>query len=140
MAFSAESVVDAKRDINVVPLIDVMLVLLIIFMVTAPILTREIAIDLPQPGPVRRTTIDPPPPLQLRIDAAGALYWSGHPLPRAALPASLQIETLGRTAAEQPTLEIETSPDASYAVLADVLAVARNVGVAKIGFVHGGLH
>lgn len=136
MAFSAESFAGAKRDINVVPLIDVMLVLLIIFMVTAPIVTREIPIDLPQPGPDRRTTIDPPPPLRLRIDAGGALYWSGRPLPRAALPASLQIETLGKLPDDQPVLEIEASPDASYAALADVLAVARNVGVARIGFVH----
>ncbi len=136
MAFSAVSSAGAKCDMNVVPLIDVLLVLLIIFMVTAPLLSFEVQIDLPQPSKDQKEPEkDPPKPIRLRIDAAGALYWDNLPLPRAALEPSLQIETIGKVAEDQPMLEIEASPDAEYQVLAEVLATAKNVGVAKIGFV-----
>jgi biopolymer transport protein ExbD len=136
MAFSTSSGSGAKCDMNVVPLIDVLLVLLIIFMVTAPLMSYEIQIDLPQRSQnMPENPKDPPPPIRLRIDAGGALFWDNMPLPKAALEPSLQIETLGKEVADQPTLEIEASPDANYEVLADVLAVAKNVGVAKIGFV-----
>jgi biopolymer transport protein ExbD len=136
MVFSAQPVADSKRDINVVPLIDVMLVLLIIFMVTAPVVTREIPLDLPQPAPVVTPTVDREP-IRLRIDADGAIHWAGRPLPAAALAASLQIETLARSAEDQPRLEIDASPEAPYAAVTAVLAVANDVGVAKIGFVGG---
>jgi len=136
MAFSTSSSTSAKCDMNVVPLIDVLLVLLIIFMVTAPLMTYEIQIDLPQPAPPPETQPpEPPKPIRLRIDAGGALFWDNMPLPKAALAPSLQIETMGKEAADQPMLEIEASPDSQYQVLAEVLATAKNVGVAKIGFV-----
>ncbi|MFA7443368.1 MAG: biopolymer transporter ExbD [Lysobacteraceae bacterium] len=121
---------------NVVPLIDVLLVLLIIFMVTAPIATHEIQVDLPQRSKnEQENPKDPPPPVRLRIDQSGALFWDNMPLPRAALAPSLQIETMGKGVDEQPTLEIEASPEVEYEVLTQVLATARNVGVIKIGFV-----
>ena len=136
MAFSAVSSSSAKCDMNVVPLIDVLLVLLIIFMVTAPLLSYEVQIDLPQPSRNQpENQKEPPKPIRLRIDAGGALYWDNLPLPKAALEPSLQIETIGKVAEDQPMLEIEASPDAEYQVLAEVLATAKNVGVAKIGFV-----
>ena len=134
MAFSAVALASSKSDMNIVPLIDVLLVLLIIFMVTSPLLSFEIPIDLAQKGPVIPQP-NPPGPINLRIDGSGALFWNNLPLPRAALEASLQIETLGKIVADQPTLQIDASPDAQYQVLADVLAVAKNVGVAKIGFI-----
>jgi len=120
-------------DINVTPLVDVMLVLLIIFMVTAPMLSYEIAIDLPQPT---KNPIDPPPdpptPIRLRIDDVGQLFWDNSPLPKSALRPSLLVEA---TRDPQPTLELETSPEARYEVLAEVLATAKNAGMIKIGFV-----
>jgi biopolymer transport protein ExbD len=134
MAFSAVAQASSKSDMNIVPLIDVLLVLLIIFMVTSPLLSFEIPIDLPQADP-EVIQDDPPAPIDLRIDASGALFWGNLPLPRSALEASLQIETLGKSVKDQPLLRIDASPEAEYQVVADVLAVARNVGVAKIGFV-----
>ena len=75
MAFSSGSGKGAMAEINVTPLIDVMLVLLIIFIVTAPIMTYPIAVDLPQrvlnPSP---QTTEPPPPIELRIDASNQVF------------------------------------------------------------------
>ena len=120
-------------DINVTPLVDVMLVLLIIFMVTAPMLSYEIQIDLPQASNrVPDEPVDPPKPIRLRIDDQGQLYWDNSPLPKAALEPSLKVEA---TRDPQPTLEVETSPEAQYETLAEVLATAKNAGMIKIGFV-----
>lgn len=118
---------------NVTPLIDVMLVLLIIFMVTAPMMSYEIQIDLPQPSKNKvEQEKEPPPPIRLRIDAGGQLFWDNSPLPKSALQPSLMVES---SRDPQPTLELETSPDVRYEVLAEVLATAKNSGMIKIGFV-----
>ncbi|MCC6504774.1 MAG: biopolymer transporter ExbD [Aquimonas sp.] len=133
MAFSSNSTGGAMADINVTPLVDVMLVLLIIFMVTAPMLSYEIQIDLPQPSPPPdEPPPDPPAPIRLRIDASGSLFWDNAPLPNAALTPSLMVES---SRDPQPLLEIEASQDVQYQVVADVLAKAKNAQMKKIGFV-----
>jgi biopolymer transport protein ExbD len=135
MAFASNSGGGPMADINVTPLVDVMLVLLIIFMVTAPIMSYPIDIDLPQrslnPPP---TTVDPPDPIRLRIDSAGQVFWNDSPTPISALRNMMQAE-VERDPNNQPTLEIDTSDDADYGVLAKVLATARNAQMQKIGFV-----
>ena len=93
MAFASNSGGGPMADINVTPLVDVMLVLLIIFMVTAPILSYPIDIDLPQ-----RTTNppenpkEPPEPIKLRIDASGTVYWNNSPTPVTALRSMMSSE------------------------------------------------
>ena len=77
---------------------------------------------------------EPPPPIRLRIDAAGTVYWNDSPTPLSALKSMMQTE-VDRDPTNQPTLEIDTSGDADYGVLAKVLAVARNAQMQKIGFV-----
>jgi biopolymer transport protein ExbD len=135
MAFSSNSSGGGPMaDINVTPLVDVMLVLLIIFMVTAPTLSYPIDIDLPQ-----KSTTPPPPtppkePISLRIDAAGQVYWNEAAQPISALQGLMEVE-VNRDPTNQPALEIDTSPDADYGVLAKVLASAKNAGMIKIGFV-----
>ncbi|HSR64598.1 MAG TPA: biopolymer transporter ExbD [Xanthomonadaceae bacterium] len=135
MAFSTNSGGGPMADINVTPLVDVMLVLLIIFMVTAPILSYPIDIDLPQkvlnPPP---QTKEPPPPIRLRIDASGQIYWNDSPTPLSALKSMMETE-VERDPTNQPTLEIDTNGDADYGVLAKVMATARNAQMQKIGFV-----
>lgn len=131
MAFSSQSS-GAMADINVTPLVDVMLVLLIIFMVTMPVASYQIQIDLPQPSKNLEPPKDPPKPIRLRIEQSGQLYWDGAPIPTAFLEQQLQIEAEREV---QPTLELETSPEVRYEVLADVLATAKNAGMEKIGFV-----
>ena len=135
MAFSSNAGAGPMADINVTPLVDVMLVLLIIFMVTAPTLSYPIEIDLPQkslnPPPQTR---EPPEPIRLRIDASGQVYWNEAAQPVSALQSLMEVE-VQRDPANQPTLEIDTSPDADYGILAKVLASAKNAQMEKIGFV-----
>ena len=135
MAFASNSGGGPMADINVTPLVDVMLVLLIIFMVTAPILSYPIDIDLPQrsltPPPENK---NPPEPINLRIDAAGQVFWNDSPTPLSALRNMMESE-VERDPNNQPTLEIDTNDDADYGILAKVLATARNADMRKIGFV-----
>jgi biopolymer transport protein ExbD len=135
MAFASSSGSGPMADINVTPLVDVMLVLLIIFMVTAPILSYPIDIDLPQ-----RTNNppdnpkEPPEPIKLRIDAAGTVYWNDSPTPVTSLYSQMSA-AIERDPTNQPTLEIDVNPDANYEILAKALAAAKNADMKKIGFV-----
>ncbi|ALN83317.1 MULTISPECIES: biopolymer transporter ExbD [Lysobacter] len=135
MAFSNNSDSGAISDINVTPLVDVLLVLLIIFMVTAPTVSYPIDVNLPQPTSVPPpVTQEPPPPIQLRIDATGQVFWNNNPTPIAAIPGMMK-ETVQRDPTNQPLLEIDTNEDAEYGTLAKVLAYAKNADMKKIGFV-----
>jgi biopolymer transport protein ExbD len=122
-------------DINVTPLVDVMLVLLIIFIVTAPVMTYPIAVDLPQrvinPPPQLR---EPPPPIDLRIDASGQVSWNNNPVQVSALQNMMENE-VQRDPTNQPELRIDANPDSQYDVMAKVLAAAKNSQMQKIGFV-----
>ena len=136
MAFSTGSGKgQPMADINVTPLVDVMLVLLIIFIVTAPIVTYPIEVDLPQrvinPPPQLK---DPPPPIDLRIDASGQVNWNNSPVATTELQAKMENE-VQRDPTNQPELRIDANPDAQYDVMAKVLAAAKNAQMQKIGFV-----
>ena len=135
MAFSSNSSGGPMSDMNVTPLVDVMLVLLIIFMVTAPALSYPIDVNLPQrsvnPPPQLK---EPPPPIRLRIDASGQVYWNDTPQPMTAIQNMMEVE-VNRDPTNQPMLEIDTSNDADYGLLAKVLAHAKNAQMEKIGFV-----
>ncbi|CAG4885342.1 Biopolymer transport protein exbD1 [Georgfuchsia toluolica] len=133
MAFASLDAADDNEplaDINMVPLIDVMLVLLIIFMVTAPLLTHAVKIDLPQASSQPNQT--KPDKIELAIDAAGVLFWNGGPLPRAELNARL-----AQAAQQQPKPELHLRADRTtqYQTIAEVMSAAARVGVTKIGFV-----
>ncbi|MCB1561258.1 MAG: biopolymer transporter ExbD [Xanthomonadales bacterium] len=121
----------AMSSMNVTPLVDVMLVLLIIFMVTAPVLSRPITADLPHKSTNVEKPPVPPETIHLRIGALGDLYWNDRPLPASALQPSLQLEAARHV---QPTLILETSPDADYQYMAQVLAVAKDARLQRIGF------
>ncbi|MGH8079418.1 MAG: ExbD/TolR family protein [Lysobacter sp.] len=135
MAFSNNSDSGAISDINVTPLVDVLLVLLIIFMVTAPTVSYPIDVNLPQPtlNPPPQTQ-EPPPPIALRIDATGQVFWNNNPTPLSAIQGMMN-ETVQRDPTNQPLLEIDTNDDAEYGILAKVLAYAKNAEMKKIGFV-----
>ena len=134
MAFSSNAGSGPLSEINVTPLVDVMLVLLIIFMVTAPELQYPSEIDLPQ------RSVNPPPPsepkepIRLRIDASGQVSWNGAPTAIANLEQQMQA-VVAQDPTNQPQLEIDTDPNADYGVLARVLAAAKNAQMVKIGFV-----
>ncbi|HEV7272418.1 biopolymer transporter ExbD [Pseudoxanthomonas sp.] len=135
MAFSSGGSKGPMADINVTPLVDVMLVLLIIFIVTAPIMTYPIEVALPQrvinPPPQIK---EPPPPIDLRINADGTVYWNNSPVNVADLQTRMENE-VQRDPTNQPELRIEANSEAHYEVMAKVLAAAKNAQMLKIGFV-----
>lgn len=116
-------------EINTTPLIDVMLVLLIMFIITIPVQTHKVPLDLPQPSTA-------PLPLrpfhQLDIAANGALFWNGEALPEGALPGHLQ-----QLAADPglPELRLNAASEARFDRVDHVLAQIRIAGVERLGFI-----
>jgi biopolymer transport protein ExbD len=130
MAFAQSRSAQAQMaDMNITPLVDVMLVLLVIFMVTAPSLTRTLTLNLPQRAPIE---VDPPPPIQLRIDAAGTVYADGQAVDRPALAALLRDAVAGNGEAPLPLVEIAADASADYQIVAQTAAAARNAGFGGI--------
>jgi len=117
-------------EINTTPLVDVMLVLLVIFIITAPLLTHAVKIELPQAGST--TTPEKPEVISLSIDGAGNMYWNNGKMVQGELKAKLQ-----QAAAEkpQPELNIRADKETRYQILAEVMADAQNAGITKLGFV-----
>jgi len=119
-------------DINMTPLIDVMLVLLIIFIITIPSQTHAVKIDNPLPNN------NPPPPtppevIDLSIDFDGTLLWNKTPVDRATLQSYITTE-----AAKNPQPEVHITVDkfAKYEIVAQTLADLQHRGLKKIGFVN----
>lgn len=114
-----------NAEINITPLVDVMLVLLIIFLVAAPVVVRQI--ELPLTGTPPKPDFDPIQ-LALRIDAAGGLQLDGSSMSLAALDRILQVEALRE---QPPVLQIDVAPEAAYARMTEVLALARSHGLER---------
>lgn len=131
MSFSSGSGKGPMAEINVTPLVDVMLVLLIIFMITAPIMTHKIKIDLPQPTNQPPPPDTPPDPINLKIDASGAFYWNNVPVDEAGLKAQMAVIA---QQSNQPEVQIAADDSAAYESVARVLADAKSYGLTKIGF------
>ena len=135
MAFSSNASGGAMSDINVTPLVDVMLVLLIIFMVTMPIQSVPVDVDLPQKtDKPPDNPKEPPEPIKLRIDASGQVFWNNTPTPITSLETMMKNE-VERDPSNQPELQIDTNQNAEYGTLAKVLTSAKNADMVKIGFV-----
>ncbi|HEX5801846.1 MAG TPA: biopolymer transporter ExbD [Azospira sp.] len=117
-------------EINMVPLIDVMLVLLIIFMVTAPLLTHTVKVDLPKAASVADTGRGDA--IQLAIDAAGRLHWNGE-----ALDADAFAARLAAAGAQQPPPELHLRAERTtpYERVAQVMSEAARHRLTRIGFV-----
>ena len=131
MAFSSNSGSGPMAEINVTPLVDVMLVLLIIFMITAPLMTHKIRIDLPQANPnVVETT--PPDPIDLAVKETGDLYWNDELITEAMLSAQLRVAAQKNP---QPELQIRAEKKTEYQLIATVMANAKSAGMVKIGFI-----
>jgi biopolymer transport protein ExbD len=133
MAFGGFSQGEARApqsDINMTPLIDVMLVLLIIFMVTAPLLTARLPLDLPKANAPLAAT--PPAALQVALRADGRVYLDEQPSTLAAL-----ANRAAALARQQPDTEVQLRADRNtrYEVIAEVMAEARSAGIEKMGFV-----
>ena len=121
-------------DINVTPLVDVMLVLLIIFMITAPLMSHKIRIDLPQANPNTVETT-PPEPIDLAIKENGDLFWNDEPVTDAILQAQLRVAA---QKSPQPELQIRADKPTQWQKIATVMAEAKSAGMVKLGFMTTG--
>ena len=117
-------------EINMIPMIDVMLVLLIVFMITAPLLTDAIKLDLPQASTQRNEP--KPADISLSITADGTLHWNGKPCSEAEL-----AQLMAQTAKSQPLPELQLRVDrqVDYGRVASVMAMASQQGLHKLAFV-----
>jgi len=121
---------DFNPEINTTPLVDVMLVLLIIFIITIPVMNNKIPIDLP------RATSQPeqikPENVNLAIDAIGIVYWNDNPV----TPAELELRIAAAALqTPQPELHLRAERTTQYEKVAQVMAAAQAGGLTKIGFV-----
>ena len=121
-------------EINMVPLIDVMLVLLIIFMVTAPLLTHAVKVDLPKAA---STASEPrPEAIELSIDRDGQVFWNGQAIEATDLETRL-AEAGANTgqAAVVPELRLRADRQTPYEKVAQVMSAASRHGLTRLGFV-----
>jgi biopolymer transport protein ExbD len=118
-------------EINTTPLVDVMLVLLVIFIITAPLITQAIRLDLPDAkAPV---LADPGEAITVSLDAQGNLYWNNE-----ALADSKEFERrLARLAADRPNsaINLRADRDTRYQRIAEVLSTSQQAGITRLGFV-----
>ncbi len=117
-------------EINVTPMVDVMLVLLIIFMITAPLVTHKIAIDLPQASATRNP--DKPDIVSLAIDAQGQIFWNDQPVSKDEWKVRVRSAALKTP---QPELQLRAEKTTQYQLLAEIMADSQAAGLVKIGFV-----
>ena len=117
-------------EINVTPMVDVMLVLLIIFMITAPLVTHKIAIDLPQASATRNP--DKPDIVSLAIDAQGQIFWNDQPVAKDEWRVCVRSAALKTP---QPELQIRAEKTTQYQLLAEIMADSQSAGLVKIGIV-----
>jgi biopolymer transport protein ExbD len=133
MAFAS---FDSKRasapmsDINMVPLIDVMLVLLVIFIITAPLLTQAVKLELPKAS--SQVNDLRPEKIEFAIDAAGLLYWNGETVSRTAARQRFLLEGKKQP---QPEVHLRADQAVAYRFVAQALADASKAGLTKVGFI-----
>jgi biopolymer transport protein ExbD len=117
-------------EINMVPLIDVVLVLLVIFIVTAPLLTNAVKLDLPKASST--ADIQKPEKIEFAIDASGALFWNGERLSRE--DAQQKFAEAGQKR-PQPEVYLRADQNVAYRYVAEMLADASKAGLSKVAFV-----
>jgi biopolymer transport protein ExbD len=128
--FSKEGNAAPMAEINMIPLIDVMLVLLVIFIITAPLLTHAVKVDLPKVS--SNPNITRPDNVQLAVDAGGRVYWNGQVLERAVWRANMAAASKLNP---QPEVHIRADAGVAYGKVAEVMADAAKAGLTRIGFV-----
>lgn len=121
---------EVMSEINMTPLVDVMLVLLIIFIITIPVINHAVKIDLPkassQASPIK------PENIQVVIDASGQLFWNGAMIELALLKNKISTAAMQ---SPQPELRLSADRQTPYEQVAQVMAAAQSGGLGKIGFI-----
>ena len=133
MAFAAGgNTGGVMAEINVTPLVDVMLVLLIIFMITAPLAAHKIKVELPI------ASLDRPPdeaanqPITLTVKDTGDLYWNDEPITEATMQAQLRVVAQKQP---QPEVQIRADKDTEFQIIQTVMTDAKNAQISKLGFI-----
>ncbi|MGQ0428578.1 MAG: ExbD/TolR family protein [Gammaproteobacteria bacterium] len=121
---------DPMVDPNVIPLVDVMLVLLIIMIITVPVMTQAVKIDLPKE--VNRPTVTKPENINLSIDFDGSIYWNDSSVDRNSLLNYVLQEAVKDP---QPEIHIRADKRARYEYISDTLALLQRGGMRKVGFI-----
>ena len=129
-SFDARSSGAPMSEINMVPLIDVMLVLLVIFIITAPLLTQAVKLELPKVSSLVNDLR--PDKIEFAINAAGELFWNGEPVTR---PVAQQRFALAGQQPSQPEVHLRADQAVAYRFVAQTLADASKAGLAKVGFI-----
>jgi biopolymer transport protein ExbD len=117
-------------EINMTPMVDVMLVLLIIFIITLPVIQQAVKVELPKANSVRNEV--KPESVQLSIDAKGQIYWNS---------TAIDLATFDKDAQDaakkdpQPEINLRADKSVKYEYVAQVLAASRRAGLTKLGFV-----
>ncbi|NRQ43558.1 biopolymer transporter ExbD [Rheinheimera sp. YQF-2] len=136
MAFSVASPDDdIISEINMTPLVDVMLVLLIIFMITMPVLTQSVLVELPQASAEPTTT--QPESIAISVLRDGTVQWNSEPLTAAQLQQRLtQVAAMP----QQPPLQLMADKAVEYQHVLTVMALAQQLGITRLGFVTEPIH
>jgi len=132
MAFSTGNDNGPMATINVTPLVDVMLVLLIIFMITAPLMTHKVEIKLPEATLTKTEEPSKTPPITLAIQESGSLYWNDEPITRDQLESRLSVEA---QKTPQPQINVRGDRTTKYRVVNEVVTIAQRQGMRKVGFI-----
>jgi biopolymer transport protein ExbD len=132
MAFSSNNAGGPMASINVTPLVDVMLVLLIIFMITTPLMRHKIEVKLPNAS--LRKKPEPPkrPPVTVTIKSDGSIYWNDDPVDQAMLDSRLATTA---QLMPQPELDVRGDKTTRYGIIWSVVRTAKDNGMAKVGFI-----
>ena len=131
MAFGTQDDTDeVMNEINMTPMVDVMLVLLIIFIITVPVMKHAVNIDLPKASNVPQDA--KPETIRLSVDAAGDYFWNENKVTEEALQLQLKAAS---TQNPQPELNIRGDKAVRYERVATAMAAAQQAGIRKIGFV-----
>lgn len=132
MAFQlGDDDVQGMNEMNLIPLIDVMLVLMIIFLLTATVLNPTVPLELPKTS----ATINEPPAeaIQISIDKDAGIYWDSNPITMEELAVRLQQQS---TTGKNPSIQLRADKESKYDIVAQILAVASQAGLNKIAFVN----
>ena len=134
MAFTSSGGGGPMADINVTPLVDVMLVLLIIFMITAPLMTHKVVVKLPEASLAKKPDPLKVPPVTLAIKTSGERFWNDEAVTTAAIEQKVAVVVQKDP---QPQVNVRAAKDTKDGVINDTVQLLRRNGVRKVGFVSG---